>query len=546
MKKMVFLAALLLFGCKKTIDFLPTNAYNEAVVWENEESVKLYINSFYRIFTEYFQYGNNPIGSDATLADGLSDILKYSSNAPGEGTANLIMTQENYTSVSANHFSVWNNAYAWNRRILEFLEDLPKYASKFSPEVQKRMEAEVRFFRGYIFFLVVRNQGPFIIRRTLSDPIALPLNTADECWDFIEADLDFAATHLPSTWSESTDGGRVSKWAALGMKSRMMLYAKRWQKAAEAADKVIKEGGFVLEPAYADIFKNARDRRSREIILSKRYNNSLGLFHNIDERIAPSGDIQGKGGTMCPTQELVDAYFMSNGERYNPTAPLDSNTYRNRESRFYASILYNGAVWKGRKIETFVGENNSVANGRDRFMEYGASPYPNTTVTGYYIRKLADETNLTFNDAYKKSDQDCIELRLGEVYLNLAEALLEMGRTEEAKQAILTIRNRALQQDVSVLTGALKAELVQERMLELAFEGHRFWDLRRWGLAREVLNNKKLHGMKITKRADGSLRYEQVEVDKNVRIYPDKFNQFPLPTGELDNNKNIKTQPPGW
>lgn len=545
MKKTIFVCLIFLLGCKKTIDFVPTNAYNEAVVWENEQSVKLYINSYYRIFTEYFQYGNNPLGSDGTMPDGLSDILKYSSNSPGEGTANLIMTQENYTSVNANHFGVWNNTYAWNRRILEFLEDLPKYSNKFSAETQKRFEAEVRFFRAYIFFLAARSHGAFIVRKSLSDPIAMPMNTLPECWDFIEADFDFAAANLPATWDESTEGGRVTKWAALAMKSRAMLYAKRWQKAADAADKVIKEGGFVLESNYADIFKSARNTRSKEIILSKRYNKDLGVVHNIDERIAPSGDIQGQGGKMCPTQELVDAYLMSNGDRYNTNAPLDSTMYKNRESRFYASILYNGADWKGRKIETFVGESGTP-NGRDRFMEYGSSPYPNTTVTGYYVRKLADETNTNFNDAYKKSDQDCIELRLGEVYLNLAEALLELGKTEDAKQALMKVRNRSLQQDITNITSDLRQELVRERMLELAFEGHRFWDLRRWGLASTVLNNKKMTGMKITKRLNGSLLYEKVEVDKIARVYPDKFNQFPLPAGELNNNPNIKTQPAGW
>ncbi len=545
MKKIIFACLIFLLGCKDTIDFVPTNSYNEVVVWENEQSVKLYINSYYRLFTEYFQYGNNPLGSEGTMSDGLTDIMKYSSNSPGEGTANLIMTQENYTSVNANHFSVWNTAYAWNRRILEFLEDLPKYSNKFPAETQKRMEAEVRFFRGYVFFLVMRSHGEFIIRKSLSDPVVMPMSRVDECWDFIEADFDFCAANLPGVWNESSDGGRVTKWAALAMKSRAMLYAKRWQKAADAADKVIKEGGFVLEPNYADIFKSARNTRSREIILSKRYNKDLGVVHSTDERVAPSGDIQGQGGKVCPTQDLVDAYLMSNGDRYNTSTIPDSNMYKNRESRFYASIIYNGSTWKGRKIETFVG-TAGAPNGKDRFMEYGSSPYPNTTVTGYYIRKLADETNLNFNDAYKKSDQDCIELRLGEVYLNLAEALLELGKTGEAKQAIISIRNRSLQQDVADLTGSLKAELVQERMLELAFEGHRFWDLRRWELAREVLNGKKRQGVKITKASNGTLRYERVAVDVNASVYPDKFNQFPLPTGELINNPNIKAQPTGW
>jgi starch-binding outer membrane protein, SusD/RagB family len=546
MKKILFIIGFLFVGCKETIDFLPTNSYNEAVVWENESSVKLYINSFYRTFDSYFQYGSAPLGSDATLPDGLTDIVKYTSISPGAGTANLIMTQDNYTSVNSNHFSVWNNAYAWNRRILEFLSDLPKYSSKFTPDKAKQFEAEVRFFRAYMFFLTIRSHGVFIVRKSLNDPIAMPLNTAEECWNFIEEDLDYCTNNLPASWIEDTDGGRVTRWAALALKSRAMLYAKRWQKAADAADKVIKEGGFELEADYANIFKNNKTNRSKEIILSKRYNSAVGINHNIDERIAPSGDIQSKGGALVPTQELVDAYLMRDGSKFNTNTPFDSSIYLNRESRFYASILYNGATWKGRKIETFVSTDPSVPTGKDRFEDYGAIPDPFTTVTGYYIRKLADETNNNFNDAYRKSDQECIEIRLGEVYLNLAEALLELGKTEEAKQAILRIRNRSLQQDVTNITGDLKKELVLERMLELAFEGHRFWDLRRWGLAREVLNNKKFHGAKITKNRNGTLTYQKVEVDKQFRFYADKFNQFPFPTGELNNNPNIKTQPAGW
>ncbi len=151
MEKYILLLSMLFVSCSDTIDFVPTDSYNEIAVWENEQSVNLYINSFYRIFNEYFIFGNKPIGGDATMSDGLTDLAKYSSNSPGEGTANLIMTQDGYTSVAANHFSVWANTYAWNRRILEFMADLQKYATKFPEAVRLRMEAEVRFFRAYIF-----------------------------------------------------------------------------------------------------------------------------------------------------------------------------------------------------------------------------------------------------------------------------------------------------------------------------------------------------------------------------------------------------------
>lgn len=545
MKKVLLLFLFFVSSCSDAIDFVPTSSFNEIAVWENEASVKLYVNSFYRIFTDYFQYGSRPIGSDATLADGLSDIMKYTSNSPGEGTANLIMTQDGYTSVAANHFDVWANAYAWNRRILEFLQDLETYSTRFSPEVKHRIEAEVKFFRAYIFFLVMRNQGPFIIRQSLNDPVHMPMNSEEECWDFIENDLDFCAAHLPAVWPEA-DRGRVTRWAVLALKSRAMLYARRWEKVVLSAREVIEKGGFALEPNFSDIFKNNKTSPSKEHILVKRYDSNLGIFHNLDERIAPSGDIQGRGGVFVPTQELVDAFLMSDGSEFDPATPFDSTMYLNRESRFYATILYNGAAWKGRRIETWVGATPQDAYGRDRFIEYNSTPYPFSTVTGYYIRKMADENNLDFNQAYQKSDQDCIEIRLGEVYLNLAEALMELNQLDAAEQAILAVRNRSLQKDITVLKGDLKEELIRERMLELAFEGHRFWDLRRWGLAEKVLHGRKVHGARIVKLADGKLLYTKVPVDIQNRIYPKRFDRFPLPVGELNNNPLITKQPDGW
>jgi hypothetical protein len=266
----------------------------------------------------------------------------------------------------------------------------------------------------------------------------------------------------------------------------------------------------------------------------------------LDETIAPSGDIQGKGGRLCPTQELVDAFFMENGADFNLSSPFDSTMYLQRESRFYATILYNGAPWKGRTIQTWQGENPSVGNGLDRFLAYNSSPYPNTTVTGYYFRKLGDESNLNFDLAYRKSDQDCIEIRLAEVYLILAEAFINLNKRSEAEQWILKVRNRSLQKDVTILKPDFKAELVRERMVELALEGHRFWDVRRWKMAASVLHGKKFHGAKITKLSNGKLVFERVPVDINTRIYPDRFDRFPYPINELNNNAKITTQPNGW
>ena len=550
MKKWTLLFLLFFCFCKETIDFLPTNQYNEQVIWDTENSVNLYVNSFYRILTDYIQYGSNPIGSDATMPDGLSDILKYTSSSPGDGTANFIISQDGYTSVNSNHFNIWSNAYSWNTRILEFLEDLKKYGNKFDINLQNRWKGQLLFFRAYIFTLLFRNQGAFIVRNSLNDAVQLPINKETECWDFIEKDLDFCALNLPSEWEDANNDGRITKWIAVAFKTRAMLYAKQWQKVIDAGSTVLNSNKFQLDSNYANIFKNNKSSRSKEIILSKRYDVANNIYNKIDALVTPSFDNVGPDGTkngnsakVCPTQELVDAYFMQDGSEYNPQLIPDSNMYKNRESRFYASILYNGANWKGRKIETYLGDG--IADGKDRIVLYKSTPDPFATVSGYYVRKLADENLLTYKDPLKRSDQDCIEIRFAEVLLNMAEAYIELNRTNEAKQIILNIRNRSLQTDINNITGDIKQQYQKERMLELAFEGHRFWDLRRWRIAKQILNGKKMHGILITKNANGQLNYNRIEIDNVPRIYLDKFDKFPYPLSEIANNKFIN-QVEGW
>ena len=129
MGKYVIFLSIFLVSCSNTIDFVPTDSYNEIAVWENEQSVNLYINSFYRIFNEYFIFGNKPIGGDATMSDGLTDLAKYSSNSPGEGTANLIMTQDgideflNFWTIFKNIILNFRNLFVceWRQRS-DFLE----------------------------------------------------------------------------------------------------------------------------------------------------------------------------------------------------------------------------------------------------------------------------------------------------------------------------------------------------------------------------------------------------------------------------------------
>jgi hypothetical protein len=524
-------AVTLLLGVTSCNDFLevtPEDRYSEKVVWESKENVKLYLNGFYAIARDYGGFGSRSLGSEDRLSDGLSDILKYSSSVPGTGTTNYIALIPGQISPDQNALNVWNNAYERIRRINEFLDGIEKYGDKFSREEKNQFKAEARFFRGYLYFLLTRNHGSVILLDELSSERGHSRSPEEECWQFVADDFDFAAEYLPATWPDG-DQGRVTKGAAYAFKSRAMLYAQRWEDAATAAQNVIDMNQYELSENYADIFMNADNP---EVIFAVRYD-APDFSHNFDAQYAPSGDIEGEGGQAGPTQELVDAYEMADGSSFDWNNPDHANNpYQNREPRFYASILYNGANWKGRTIESYVG-------GKDGYAEYGSSPNPATTVTGYYMRKFLDEDNTDFVN--NESDQPWIELRYGEVLLNYAEAKIQQGEISEGMAKVNLIRDRV---GLPAESASSKEEAMEifrhEKMIEMAFEGHRYWDLRRWRLAHQTLDETRMHGMKITQGSGESFNFNIVECDDRDRYFAERYYQFPIPSSEIANNPEIE------
>jgi hypothetical protein len=211
--------------------------------------------------------------------------------------------------------------------------------------------------------------------------------------------------------------------------------------------------------------------------------------------------------------------------------------YSELESRFHASVLYNQASWKGRKIEPFV-------NGVDGFLDFGYDSPKGKTTTGYFLKKYMDESNT--NLAADKSEQSIIELRYAEVLLNYAEACAMAGGKEgQANNALRQIRNRAGLPYQDVSGDALLQKIKQERKIELAFEGHRYWDLRRWRQAHVVLNNVRFHGLKVEKTGTNSFTYQYIDCDKQDRKFLDRLYNLPIPNAEIANNTAI-TQIEPW
>ena len=529
------IAAMLLFtGCADFLEPEPRNQYTEMDAWKSPENTYLYINGFYKPIYEYGPYGQKY--ASVSLHDGFSDILRYSANVMGPygGDVNKVVYAGNI-SPSGNILSDYNYEYNRIRRINEFLHGLKTYAH-YDAGIKLLMEAQARFFRAYLHFMLMRNHGSIVIRDHIDGPKeAFKARSPEaECWDFIEKDLDFAAEHLPAEWDKD-NFGRLTKGAVYGFKSRVMLYARRWDKAAQAAQKVIDEEGkrYQLVPDYADVF---RQNDTKEVVLGFRFHGEVVHSVLFDQLYSPKGDFPAENTDIkciaVPTQEMVDSYRMADGSNFDWNNPAHvADPYANREPRFYASILYNGASWKGRTIETFVG-------GADGYKPFGIEPHPNTTTTGYYIRKLLNEkvTNMA-----EKGTQQWAEVRYAEVLLNQAEALNEAGKAAEALASLNKVRHRAKLPDVKETDQANLRQIIrEERKIELAFEGQRYWDLRRWRIAHEVLGGKRMHGMKITKKEDGTFTYERVDCDGKNRYFEERYYQFPIPLAEIQNNPECK------
>ena len=338
------------------------------------------------------------------------------------------------------------------------------------------------------------------------------------------------------------------------------------------SEKNFPEGWADIDPfeSYRAIFNGDLYAVENPELIFTRGNNGLGDGVNSMANDQMPGSA---GGNNCHglTAKQCDAYALANGEPFDLNKFLSETPvgerfvteqevnegkypqvrsgvwkeYANREPRFYASIIYNGATWKEKTIYTYVDAENGFAAYRDNM-----NPGEKQTVTGYFIRKYLQENNTEFDD--KGSDQFWIEMRYAEVLLNLAEALAEQDyakNQDDALEALNEVRRRVdlperTTQEAPDKDSFMKL-LRKERICELAFEGFRYWDLRRWRLAGEVIDGKQAHGTKITKKDDNSYTYEQVSCDDNInRFFPERYYLLPIPVDELQNNPLCENNAP--
>ena len=519
-----------LTSCHDLLEKDPTDSYSETVAWSSESSLDMYVTYLYKPLNGLSNF------SSLSLTDGYTDLVKYGNGVPQTWSAhNKILLQQNTITSDNNPMSSWG-LYTDIFRENVFLRDAGIYGNKFSEDFLNIRIAEIRFIRAVNYARMIRIFGGVILRDETNGVDSEGQKdkaraTEAESWDFVLKDLEFAARHLPKEWD--------SKGAAYAYMCRTALFAKRWDVAITAADEIKKLNKYDLMDNYEDVFKVAGNK---EIIFSIAYK-IPDMPHYFDRYFAPDGK-QGIRRAV-PTSELVDSYDMADGTPFSWSGSMANDPYVGREPRFYASIIYNGATWKEKKIYTYVDAENGFAAYRDNM-----NPGEKQTVTGYFIRKYLQENNADFDD--KGSDQFWIEMRYAEVLLNLAEALAEQDYSknqDDALEALNEVRERVnlpkrTTEEAPDKDSFMKL-LRKERICELAFEGFRYWDLRRWRLAGEVIDGKQAHGTKITKKDDNTYTYEQVSCDDNInRFFPERYYLLPIPVDELQNNPLCENNAP--
>jgi len=466
----------------------------------------------------------------------------------------------------------YKTCYTNIRSVNQLLKNLPK--APINTFVKTQMKAEARFLRAWYYSILVKHYGGVHLLGdsiyTYTDKIPAARNTYSDCVNYILSECDAAGQDLPTVQS-GVNYGRASKGACLALKSRVLLYAasplfngqsigegktvglagypdndsKRWQLAEQAAAAVISTGMYSLnvDNATAPGFGFQK-------LFTKRVNTEY-IFQlmrptdNVDlENLWQPPTRTGKNGAF-PLQGLVDAFPMSNGKAItDPTSTYNPNDpYANRDPRLNYSIIHDQTPLQIRlssgtsPINIFVGKYNGSTTGPDA-VHVG-------TTTGYYTNKMLDPGAVA-NDFEHRTARCLPLIRYAEILLNYAEAANEYeGPTALVYNAVEAIRQRAGLNPYQLPTGLNQAEMrtaiQNERRIELAFEEHRFWDVRRWKIADQT-DNITTKGMEVD-RDGATVAYKQFDVRK--RNFRKAMYLWPFPQSEVAKSPEL-IQNPGY
>ena len=427
----------------------------------------------------------------------------------------------------------------------------------------KNYQWEARWARAYFYFLLVRQYGDVPLKTSnmdASEANSLPRTSAEEIFQFIDSECaaikDSIETDYSNVGLSTTETGRATNLAVLALRARAALYyasplfntsndTERWHQAAlrckEAID-ACRAKGMSLNSDYMSLFQSDNYKDTKEIIFVRRQN-STTASNSFEKYNFPIG-MENAGGGNCPTQNLVDAFEMTNGKAiseadsgYDP-----QNPYVNRDKRLSWIVAVNGEQWPNANpnpLEIY----NGGANG---------SPITYATTTGYYLKKYCNPSTVIGATGANAFYHNWVIFRLAEMYLDYAEAMLNYtgsgydsrdDLSMTAAEAVNVVRKRAGQPDMATGLSAadFRKKYENERFVELAFEGHRFFDVRRWKEAPDYFKN--IRKMTITKSGEDMTYTTGV---LKTRQWDDKMYLFPIPQSEIQKSGGVLTQNPRW
>ncbi len=511
----IVLGSLIFTGCEDLLDTAPTDRISTEIFWKTDKDATFAANAVYTHIVE--------TASHYASWDGMTDI-GYT-NLPQ--SAESFILQGSFDALNSRVASDWTNLYAGIRSANAFMNNVDRVQTTNTALID-RLKGEVRTLRAYYYAQLALLFGdvPLVTKElALDEGRAVTKTPVAEIWNFVATELTEAADLLPNT---QTEKGRVTKGTALALKARYMLYAGRYQEAADAAAAVMGLGVYSILPSYQNLLTS---ENNAEIIFDIEF--VKGTFGNDIFSVLAQRSVNGKN-LFVPTKNLVDAYEMKNGlpitdpaSGFNPTAP-----YVNRDPRLGYSIYVEGDLLPNGKV--FNPKPNSTT-GDAVGSSFLVSP------TGFNVKKyvqagdLATPTNTGVN---------FILMRFAEVQLIYAEAKIELNQIDQSVyDAINRVHQRPDVNMPAITTGKSQDELRQivrhERLVELAFEGQRFFDIRRWKIAEDVMPGK-VYGMTYT-APGGSL--QTVEVPSWTNVWSERDYIWPIPQTEVDQNPNLGQHP---
>ena len=533
-KAIVIIVFLITASCND--DFLetrPLDGYADPAVWGDLSLVENYINEAYSRISE-------PFTSGRTLGM-IVDEGHYRSGyqGPHSHTRSLLTPDDIPGWSMLTRYRSWPDLYASIRICNVFFGNLDNIPAQ-TPEqeaLKSRLTGEAYFLRAKFYHHLTKVFGgvPIVDRAYApGEDFNIARSSYEDCVEFMVNDLDMAATLLPLTHTGAA-AGRATKGAAMALKARILMFAasdlyntevfpgylhreligytggnqqQRWQRARDAAKEVIDLGVYSLYNRNPDPVQNYVEyfiSRETEEDIFWRYYTSAIWNRNIIGRTSESPGWFG-GGFNTPLGDLVDDMEMADGSKFDWGNPEHAALpYENREPRFYANILYDGATWRPRDAgltridpigivqtggyEEWDETTNSIIiehgldspGSKDIWLSHEAS------YTGYYLRKFSDPAKLHLNES---QDGSYRWLRYGEILLNYAEACIELGDFEEARTYINMVRDRAGLPGVTESGNELRERYRKERRIELMFEDHRYFDVRRWVIGPEAYDKE--------------------------------------------------------